>query len=465
MVEFKSKFLILLVALACVAGTTACNNGLVRNDLEVIKSRGELVLITRNNFACYFEAAHGPAGFEYELAKAFADHLGVQLRMKIIEDEAEMIQTLLQDKADLIAAGFPFGRPAARLVALGPGYLDVQEQVVGRRGGPAVLETKDLLKTPIWVTGTSATLEGLKKVKDQYKGLNWQTLSEYSSEEMLQLVWNQSVPLTVVESNTFKLNRRYYPELVVHLNLGHQKQLRWAMNPQSRHLQRAVLQWFDLPSTQEAVANLVNHYYGHLDQFDYVDLKRYRRKINNLLPKYRTHFEEAARAYGLDWRLVAAQAYQESHWNPRAKSFTGVRGIMMLTLDTAKTLGLKNRMAEKESIHAGTRYLARLHRLVGDEVLEPDRTLMALASYNLGLGHLQDARELARRLGKSANTWSGVREVLPLLQQKKYYKTLTHGYARGAEAVQYVDRIRTYHKVLNMAMAPHRDRLVSSVGG
>lgn len=462
MVENRAKILILIVVLAGVLGLTACNQTLVRNDLEVIKARGELVLITRNNFACYYEAAHGPAGFEYELVKAFAEYLGVGLRLQMIEDEADMVESLLQGKADLIAAGFPFGLPTARLVALGPGYLDVQEQVIGRRGGPAILGEKDLVQTPIWVTSNSASLEGLKKVKDQYGGLSWQTLSEYSSEEMLQLVWNQSVPLTVVESNTFKLNQRFYPDLVVHLNLGGQQQLRWAMNPHSRHLQRAVLQWFALPATQETVANLINHYYSHLDQFDYVDMKRYRRRINNLLPKFKTYFEDAARQHGLDWQLVAAQAYQESHWNPRAKSFTGVRGIMMLTQETAKTLGLKDRMAEKESIQAGARYLARLHRLVGDEVLEPDRTLMALAAYNLGFGHLQDARELARRMGKTANTWSSVREVLPLLQQKKYYKTLPHGYARGAEAVQYVDRIRTYHRVLNMAMAPDG---MKSIGG
>ena len=152
--------------------------------------------------------------------------------------------------------------------------------------------------------------------------------------------------------------------------------------------------------------------------------------------------------------MVAAQAYQESHWNPRAKSFTGVRGIMMLTQETAKTMGLKNRLEAKDSIFAGTQYLARLHELIGDDIAEPDRTLMALAAYNLGFGHIQDARTLAQRLGKASNTWAGVRAVLPLLQKKKYYSTLPNGYARGNEAVQYVDHIRTYHKVLVMAMLP-----------
>lgn len=441
---------VLLGALAFAA----CDSTFLRNDLEAIQARGELVLVTRNNFACYFESSNGPAGFEYELAKAFADHLGVRLRPVIIEDEADMIEALLNGKADLIAAGSPFGRATARLVALGPGYLDVSEQVVGRRGGPSVSSAKDLVHNGLWITGSSASLEQLKSLQSQYPGLGWQILSEYSSEEMLQMVWNRSVPLTVVESNTLTMNRRFFPELVVHMNLGSGLQLRWAINPQSRQLLRAVQRWFAAKRTRATLAGLVNHYYSHLEDFDYVDLVRYRRRIFDRLPKYQSYFEEAARRYDLDWQLVAAQAYQESHWNPKAKSFTGVRGIMMLTRETARALGLKDRLSEKDTIYAGTRYLARLRRLVGDEVSEPDRTLMALAAYNIGFGHLQDARILARKIGKSPHTWSGIREALPLLQKKQYYRNLAHGYARGAETVQYVDRIRTYHRVLNMALAP-----------
>ena len=454
MLRLLKKSSVIVIAILCALNYVACNRALVLNDLEAIEAKGELVFVTRNNFACFYESAYGYTGFEYELVKAFADHLGVRLRTVIMDDEADMIEALLMGKADIVAAGLPFGQAAARLVALGPSYLEVNEQVVGRRGGPKVTNEQELSEIPIWLNNTSAGLEQLRRLKEQYKDLSWQTLSEYSSEEMLHMVWNGSLPLTVVESNILKLNRRFYPELVVHLDIGEAQQLRWAINPQSRHLQRAVAQWFSKANTGERITGLVSHYYSHLEDFDYVDMARYRKRIFNRLPKYKSHFEEAAKECGLDWQLVAAQAYQESHWNPRAKSFTGVRGIMMLTQDTAKAMGLKNRLAEKEAIYAGTRYLARLRNLVGDNVQEPDRTLMALAAYNLGFGHLQDARDLARTLGKSPDTWRSLREVLPLLQQKKYYKKLEHGYARGKEAVQYVDRIRTYHRVLNMAMAP-----------
>jgi membrane-bound lytic murein transglycosylase F len=440
------------IGLLCL-GAMSCERELFQDDLERIKARGELIMVTRNSATTFYQGPHGETGFEYELAKAFADHLGVGLRPLVAEDEADMITTLLQGRADIAAPGFAFGRSSARLVALGPGYLEVHQQVIGHRDGPAYQHIEALVGTPIAVTSNSARLEVLNQIKASHPGFNWMIPSDLSSEELMEMVWKRSLSISVVGSNTFTLNRRIYPELVVLFNVGPTRQLAWAMDPQSRHLRRAVERWFAMPETQETLQGLIQHYYGHLEEFDYVDLALFRRAIFSRLSPYRAFFEEAAQRYGLDWRLVCAQSYQESHWQPRARSQTGVRGMMMLTLDTARIMGLKNRLDPKASIFAGTRYLSYLHQAVGAMVPEPDRTLMALAAYNIGLGHLQDARELAERLDKPANTWHGVRSVLPLLQKKKYYQSVANGYARGSEAVQYVDRIRTYHKVLTSVLA------------
>lgn len=427
---------------------SGCDYPLTQNDLEALQSRGELVLITRNNSACYYEGPHGPAGFEYDLAKAFADHLGLALGIRIIEEEADMIAALRAGQGDIIAGGFPFGSQAARLLSLGPGYLEVTQQVVGRRGGPEIQSEKSLEAYNLWMTGSSARIEYLEELRRTHPGISWQILTAYNAEDLLQMVWNRSLPLTVVDSNTMSMNHHYYPELSILLTLGQPRQLTWATDPPNRQLKQAINTWFGRQETRETITGLVDHYFSHLESFDYVDLARYRRRIKARLPKYRPYFETAGKKYKLDWKLVAAQAYQESHWNPRARSYTGVRGIMMLTRETAASMGLKNRMDAKAAIYAGTRYLARLHRQVGQAVPEPDRTLMALAAYNIGFGHLQDARTLAHRLGKPENSWHGVRSVFPLLQQKKYYSTLEHRYARGNEAVMYVDRIRTYYLML-----------------
>ncbi|MBR9980798.1 MAG: transporter substrate-binding domain-containing protein, partial [Desulfatitalea sp.] len=205
---------LLIGALSIVLAFAACGNPLARNDLEAIQDRGELVVITRNNAACYFESAHGMAGFEFEMASAFADALGVSLRMVVIEDEAEMVATLLRGEADIIAAGKLFGLKATRMLALGPGYLEVSTQIVGRRGGPSIEGAEDLAQTAIGVAGDSAAIEQLNALKAAHPELSWHTFPNQSSEELLLMIWNRDLPLAVVQSNILKMNRRFYPELM-----------------------------------------------------------------------------------------------------------------------------------------------------------------------------------------------------------------------------------------------------------
>lgn len=448
--------LILLGLVPLVA--LSCDQPVFRDDLEAIKARGELKVITRNNATCYYEGPHGPVGFEYDLAKAFAEYLDVKLKLVILDNYQEMVSTLLSGDADLIAAGLTASDHHEQHLDFGPGYLDVNRQVVGRRDGPEPKNVKDLSGELLCVSAGTSHEQFLLKLKQQYPELSWKSIPGYETEQLLELAWQGSVPLTIAYSDIIDVNLRYYPELMVHFNLGKGKKLAWAMHPQNRRLQAAVYNWFNQESTTALLKRLKQHYYKHLEVFDYVDLMRFRRRLTHRLPQYQKYFEEAGKKYGIDWKLVAAQAYQESHWDPRAKSFTGVRGIMMLTLETARHFQVESRLDPKQSIYAGTRYLARLHSRLGDEVPEPDRTYMALAAYNVGWGHLEDARTLALRLGKAPNTWHDVRSTLPLLRQKKYYKTLEYGYARGTEPVHYVECIRTYYKILMQNMErTHRD--------
>lgn len=426
----------------------SCDQPLFKNDLETIQARGVLKVITRNNGTCFYEGSHGPEGFEYDLALAFANHLGVNLEPVVIENDEAMVSELLRGSADLIAAGFIVKDDFRQHLAFGPVYQEIKQLVVGRRKGPAPKTVADLIGQPIWVMAGAFYENRLNMLKKEYPELCWLAVSNYECEELLEMVWQGIIPLTIADSNTIAINRRYYPELVIHFAIDHGQNLAWVMHPQNLHLRNAVDKWFALPSTSALLEQFTQYYYGHLQDFDYVDIATYRRRLRHQLPRYRKYFKSAGIENGLDWKLIAAQAYQESNWNPKAKSFTGVRGLMMLTQKTAGDLGVKNRLDPEQSISAGTRYLSGLHRRIGDEVPEPDRIFMALAAYNVGWGHLEDARTLAARLGKDPNTWSCVRSILPLLRFKKYYSKLPHGYARGTEPVQYVDRIRTYHKIL-----------------
>ena len=184
-----------------------------------------------------------------------------------------------------------------------------------------------------------------------------------------------------------------------------------------------------------------------------VDAQTFLRHVKTRLPRYHEQFMQAGKDHGVPWALLAAQAYQESRWNRNAMSPTGVRGIMMLTRATASDLGVKNRLDPHKSIAGGARYFAQLYRQIPRHIEDPDRTFIALAAYNVGMGHIKDARLLAKRMNKDHNQWSHLRTVLPLLAKKKYYETLPHRYARGWEPVQYVKRIRAYRKILEHVLA------------
>lgn len=176
--------------------------------------------------------------------------------------------------------------------------------------------------------------------------------------------------------------------------------------------------------------------------------RRFYHHIETRLPQYRRQFEEVAQAYEISWTLLAAQAYQESRWDRHAVSPTGVKGLMMLTRNTASSLGIRNREDPTKSIEGGARYFQSLEKRLPRHIRKADRIWIALAAYNVGMGHVKDAQRLARRMGKNPHSWKDLKTMLPLLAQKPYYETLPYGYARGWEPVRYVKRIRAYHALL-----------------
>ena len=160
------------------------------------------------------------------------------------------------------------------------------------------------------------------------------------------------------------------------------------------------------------------------------------------MPDLKPLFEKYAQE--IDWRLLAAISYQESHWDAQATSPTGVRGLMMLTKNTAQSLGLTDRTDAEQSISGGARYLQDMMSKVPDTVPEGERIWFALAAYNMGYAHMLDARALTVKTKGNPDSWADVKQRLPLLSQKPWYKKLTYGYARGHEAYAYVENIRKY---------------------
>lgn len=437
----------LFISLLCLLTIT----GSVRpNAVEKIRSQGEIVVITRNSPTTYFEDNVGATGYEFELAKAFADHLGVDLVVKQADNLADLYSEIEQNEAAFAAAGLTVTQEKNKWVRFSTPYMQVSQQVIYRRGGMRPKETFDLAKGQLVVTSDSSHASYLRQLQsDQIPELTWSESPDFETVELLQMVATGEVDFTVIDSNEFEMLQAYYPNLAIAFDLTGAQPLAWAF-PQSRDdsLFQAAEVFFRNAETNGLLSEFEERFYGHLDQLNYVGAKRFQRQTDKKLNKYDDLFQSAAKAHDLDWRLLAAMSYQESHWNPRAKSFTGVRGMMMLTRRTAKELGVRNRLDPKQSIDGGADYLVKLRKRLPKEIQEPDRTWMALAAYNVGYGHLTDARKLAIKDGGDDKLWMDVQNYLPLLSQKKHYKNTRHGYARGSEPVSYVQNIRRYYDVL-----------------
>jgi len=418
--------------------------------LDTIIERGTLRVVTRNSPTTYFLGAQGPTGPEYELARAFADSLGVKLEMYSASTFDEIIPDLLSYRADIAAAGLTVTESRSERLRFTQPYQQISQQVIHRMGARRPRDIGDLLGKSIAVVAGSSHAETLRQYQEQYPKLSWTEIPASDGDQLMYWVADKRYDLTVTDSNEFEISRRYHPELRSNLTLGAGDQLAWALRRrEDDSLYRRAVAFFDTEAGRQLVASLDDKYYDDRRDLDYVGTRRFLRHIEVRLPQFRDMFESAAENYGLDWQLLAAVGYQESHWDHTAVSPTGVRGIMMLTKATAAQLGIADRLNLEESIHGGARYLVRVKKKIPTRIPEPDRTWMTLAAYNVGFGHLEDARVLTQRHGRNPDRWLDVREYLPLLAQRQYYSTVKRGYARGREPVIYVDNVRNYRDLLD----------------
>ncbi|MDH3326010.1 MAG: membrane-bound lytic murein transglycosylase MltF [Gammaproteobacteria bacterium] len=420
--------------------------------LDKIRAKGQLDILIRNAPTIMYEGRNGKVGLEYDLISDFAEHLDVTPNFIVKSDTVGILQGFINGEADIATAGLTQTTVREKIFYFGPQYQSVEQQVVCRRDSIVPATPSDLKNTRLWVTAASSYVGTLKQLKEADPELSWNETDAYDSEQLLQHVWEKKIDCTVADSNIVSINRRYYPELVVAFNITDPEPHAWLLPMGASDLQKVLNQWFEFYKSSGELQATLERNFGYVDSFDYVDTQHFKKQIVKRLPIYKKHFQNAAKKEGLPWTLIAAQSYQESHWRARAKSPTGVRGIMMLTLPTAREVGVKRRLDPKTSIFGGTKYLKKLIRSLPLEIQEPDRTWFALAAYNVGMGHMKDARKLAVELNKDPNIWNEMAEVLPLLAQKKYYKELKYGYARGREPVLYVKRIRNFQDILEREM-------------
>ena len=483
--SFFSKLLILTLS---TLGLLGCQiESEPKSVLDQIRERGVLRVGTLNNQLSYYIGPDGPAGLDYELAQEFASQLGVKMEIKPAYRLSELFPALKKGEIDIIATGLTQNSNLTRSFRATPAYYYVSQQVVYKKGQWRPRNLKQLIEfennrqaehaAEFEKAALSVELDGsassavpakkpdiiqplspslvvvkeshfeptLKELQKEHSDFVYQAVNNADINDLLRKVSKNELLFTVADSVELSLAQRLYPDLALAFELTEDQPISWYLNKsEDESLYALLIEFFGNYKQSGQLASLEEKYIGHIGTFDYVDTRAFIRALDSKLPKWSPLFQKYSQEF--DWRMIAALAYQESHWNPVAKSPTGVRGMMMLTLPTAKSVGVTNRLDPKQSVQGGVKYLGRIVRRVPDSITEHEKIWFALASYNVGFGHMMDARRLTKSQGANPDSWADVKERLPLLRQKKYYSQTRYGYARGDEAQNYVENIRRYYQ-------------------
>ena len=437
----------LAALLAVLVGIGSCGK-LAPPALDAIRARGELRVATLNLPTCYYLGAQGTEGLEYELASAYAARLGVRLAMYPLANERALQAELAAGRADIAAASLTNTPEWSRAAEPAEPYGSIPQLVVYQRNGVRPRDTLQLESARLAVRAGSAQERILQRLKSTVAPpLQWEETAP-SVADPVEDVDSGEAQYAIVDAREFSFAHHLYPDVEVGFALPEERPVQWMVRRDAPGLLGSVNAFFRDLRVTGRLALLLQQSSGDTRRFEYEESREFQEHVAERLPHYRAWFEKAAGDTGLDWRLLAAVGYQESKWDPRAQSDEGARGVMMLTADTAQALGLKDRTDPEQSIYAGARYLAQVREKIPERIAEPDRTWFTVAAYNVGFGHLEDARIITQSLGKDPDSWAEVRLRLPLLAQERWYTHARHGYARGWEPVQFVDRIQRFLRLL-----------------
>ena len=434
-------------AVAMLQGGVPPADGFQDLSLDRILAAGELKVITGSSLHSHYVYRNRSRGFDYELAREFADHLGVRLRTVSCDTWEEMRAALYSGRGDLIAAGLEITAARSRQAAFSDGYREVRQHLVSHRSRPPVAALQDLAGKTVDVARGSAHHERLEELRREGIDVIIRLHDNLSDDLLIQKAARGEIDFTVANSNIALMIRRYYPSASVQPLSQETVPLGWAVRPDARQLLETVNSFFKTVGENGRLDDIYEKYHWNIGDFDYIDLKAFHERMRTRLPRYRPFIKEAARKNGFDWCLIAAQAYRESHLDPLARGAFDAQGLMQILPATARSLKIADAFDPVASINGGVQYLKWLYELF-DGAEEDDRTLLALAAYNAGPGHVQDARRLAAKKGLDPNRWEAVAKTLPLLRYRTYYQNAEQGFCRGDITVAYVKHILVYWDIL-----------------
>ncbi len=423
-----------------------------KNTIQTTVKKNVITFVTMNSPNTYFVDGNQQfAGLEYDLAKLFVKELGndYQLNFIVVDEFAKVLPTILANKADIAAADITVTKSRKKLVNFSDSYLDVRQQVAYNRDvSPPPRKLAALKGAHITIPADTSFAERLSDLSKE-QDLTWEEQQNTNSEKLLASLANREIDYTIVDNHMLSTMQYYYPNVGMGFTIGEPEKIAWALPKNADPvLASKVTAFFKKIKGNGALNNLVDRYHGNTQRLNPFDVKSFLYYSKIRLPKYIHLFKDAQNVTEIDWRLLAALSYQESHWNTFNTSPTNVRGLMMLTEDTSDMMKVSNRLDPKQSVPAGAKFYLWLKERLPDRVPEPDRTFMALAAYNIGIGHVEDARILAQRLKLNPDSWVDVKKTLVMLSDPKYFKHAKYGYCSGGAPVIYVESIRSYYSIL-----------------
>jgi len=431
----------------------------IERDLPAIKEDGYLTAIVENSSTGYFLYKGQPMGYEYELLHLYADQMGLELRVKLTQSIDQAFEMLNSGEGDLIAYSLTITKDRKKQIAFTDNHYTTRQVLVQRKpdnwrkmtvdriSKSLVRNQVDLIGKEIHVRKSSSYVDRLKNLSQEIGGdiIVIEEEDSAETEELIKRVSMGEFKYTVADETVALVNSSYYPNIDVKTAISFPQQIAWAVRKNAPKLEKSLNSWL-ADIKKKPTFNVIYNKYFKDNRASKMRAKSDFSSIGGeKISEFDDLIKKGADSLGWDWRLLASQIYQESRFNPRAESWAGAKGLMQLVPETAKRFGTKNLFKPEESIKAGVNYLNYLDKLWAKTIEDPEeRKKFVLASYNVGLGHVTDARDLAKKYDKDPTEWDDSVEYYLLMKSKPEFfrdEVVQSGYCRGAEPVNYVRQI------------------------
>ncbi len=407
----------------------------------------------------YIDPNGDAAGLEYDLISAFAQtqHRSLVLTTFATPDAAR--QALMRGEIDAVTMGIPGDNLSAAEIATKTRYRDSGWVLLNSPQKNTPRSFAELLPKRVVVSSRIFGNPRMAEIRRRNAGIAFVEDERHDDETLIAAVGDDDVQYAIVEEDTFNASRHFHYDAQRAFVVQPALPRVWLFAHRDAKLRDEAEAFLARITRDGQIARVLDRYFGFPQRVSPMDIDIFSERVNSVLPRYRGWFQQAQETYGIEWRLLAAVSYQESHWTADATSPTGVRGIMQFTEDTAKRYNV-DRLDPRSSILGGARYLSELKRDgLATRIQEPDKTWLALAAYNIGLGHLENARILTQRAKKNPDMWPDVRRHLPLLTKPDIAAQFKLGPCRCNMPVDYVESVRAYYDVLLRLEPPHQPKL------